>query len=226
MKKVNLLSPIFLLVMGFFACDPQDEEIIQNADLQRGEILLSKFDNLIDVAHQRNAFATLTQEEKSLVWQTKLNKILSDNQLTTKQASLIEEIKLLLVPDAYVQDKEKNAIIIYQIDEWIRKAEKEFSGVEIYNLVYRIRSLSQAELAAEIERYQQSDLVSNGRVEKAYSNDCDCNLSSRYSCGRPTGLWSIEYGQCTGVNCTWSSWGCGGFFAYECNGDNCRYYLG
>lgn len=227
MKKINLLTILcaFLLVAGLAACEQENYEpsITKNLDLQAGSKLLASFEPLSGLDAQRTAFSALSKEEKNLVWQTKFSNLGNSSELNSEQRALINELKGIFNPEVFVLDSREHTVSLYQIDEWLTKAEDKFTDFQLYSFFHRVKSISSEEAKVEAKVTKNSK-NSKGTIT-AKINYCECNVGSRYTCGRLVGLWQLEYGDCyPGVNsCGMTSDGCGFAFAYRCDGGKCNY---
>ncbi len=226
MKNARLFMvayTVFLLVI-LYACEQKDPQPTLSLDLMAGKRLLSKFDAMKDVDIQKTSFAALSNQEKNLVWQTKFADLESHKELNDTQKKLIDELKEILNPNAYVLNSNESTIARYRIEKWMDKAKDSFTDFQMYNLFFRIRSLSTEE--ANIEARKNTELKNSRSNQEDKFADCNCDKDSRYTCARVT-EWGlshakVEYGDCSaGYGCRESSMGCGFGYLWTCDGFKC-----
>lgn len=207
-----------------------------NTDFERTEIPKTHkeiFQNIKTIkkrTDRRNAFNTLTSNEKLFFWQIRLDNFINNNNLSQKQIETIKNVKKMLKPKYFeygtVQNKGFSVIILKDI---INLLEKHFSQTDVYLMLFEIDEKEEV-----IKRQENLQKTKNIKTKSGNLKECICNVGSRYTCGRintsvsiqakasPSVEFSTEFGKCTeGNSCGESSWGCGGFFTQSCNGSSC-----
>lgn len=219
MTKLNLLIILSAFFIGLTACEQQTPEPLSNLDFKTGERLLAGFNPLLGTDEQKIAFAALSAEEKNLVWQTKFSNLGKSTELNATQHDLISQLEAVFKPEIFVRNSAEHEVAKHQIAAWLDRAKDEFSPLELHNLFYLVRSLSPEEVALQAERNQAVNR--NARLSM-----CECDMDSRYACGRIVGLYAMQYGRCypdIGDCDQGSGIGCGFAFLWTCDGGRCEF---
>lgn len=167
--------------------------------------------------YRRAIFATLGSEEKSVLWQTHLDRYLSGHpDLTARQRSVVENALKLATP-AFFSTSEEDVLWKDLVQEPIADLEREarqvFAPREVEKIFSRLGDfsrnagvetgspLSKAGAASSADPENPSDVI-NGI-------QCSCSVQSDY-CGTGYDCW---YATCDVVLDA-----CGTFWTYHCNG--------
>lgn len=210
-----------VLAISAFTTSCSDDEEVEVPSMTSIEKSFNNIKKLKSSFARRNAYNTLSENEKMEFWKTRLDTFLEKNNLNSKQTSTINEIKSLLKPEYFIKNSIQNkgfGIII--LNKIIKHLQPDFSENQIYSLLFEIDSVD------EIIKKQEETVkrvATRGNLK-----ECICSVGSRYTCGRLVGASvltvaaTMEFGECSeGASCGESSWGCGGMWTQSCNGSNC-----
>lgn len=238
MNKLSLLAVTLLL---FIACK-------KNANMGSNTMLSTKdystnmsttnltpnfyylVTSLNDYDAQKAAYNSLTNNEKSLFWEQKIDYAISINNYTENQLSLLHNLRTIANPSIFINESAENIIAkTVTINDWITAAEQEFNELEIRNIGMTFRYMSVNEIFTNLQNgtYEPCGAPKGAGPQLSL---CFCNKGSKYTCGRASGLSTngigIEYGVCSGSNCVKDSWGCGFMGIHACDGSDCTYSSG
>lgn len=207
----------FLIVLSFFtflyscqetelefSCDPLINKFVMENQEELSQISVVEF-STYDISLQRAIFNSWSADKKYDVWMNKLNYLLENEQLNSKEYNHIQQLIEHIQPD-YFHNQESNNEVEKFASEWIRYAEEElnWNARFIAFIVYRLYT-EQAQFDAEISMLNDLQLISSANSE----GPCDCNTSSDF-CGDAA---------CQNSSCSTVSSGCGWFWKESCNGD-------
>ncbi len=225
MKKIKYSILFFVVVIFGTACTKTDDMPTPIKPLENQ--IFEKIRNCRSIDVRRSTFNTLSNLEKVAFWQQRLDKFTEENKLTSEQISLVKHVKTLIKPEYYVHGSPENiGFDLVVLPEIILSLQPYFSELEIYNMIFDIYPETKITNSSDTEGKDQPKL-------------CICAIGSKYTCGRINEIWlkgngsksvgpgvgvGIEYGECKGRNCTTDSWGCGGLWTQECDGEKCVYH--
>lgn len=187
------------LVFFLFACEKE------NLGIDRPQSITDKVINL-PKSSRKLAFNLLSPSEKAQVWENRISlELKNDLTLTQDQKLILQKFRTISTPDLF--DQKQTVEEERQNGDLLNAGLKLFSAEYLYKLLFTLDSLKENE----------ADLI-----EKAVTPDCICNLSN--GCFRVGGPTYIETGACEAKKaCKTLTTGCGLFWQYSCNGDNCDF---
>jgi len=164
---------------------------------------------------QRRIFAELSPETKSQIWDTKLAQALTSGLLNEEQSFIVGSILAEVNPALFQKPK------INEKNSGITKIET----ITKYSLVAGILETRQLQqIVNSLENINsvrffpvESNIPCKSSEKKEAPRACECSIISSYC----SGICIDDNWTCvsTGLRqCTHSSWGCGSFWWYACNG--------
>ncbi|RTY95900.1 bacteriocin fulvocin C-related protein [Flavobacterium sp. GT3R68] len=190
MKKIVF---IFIASLAMFSCSTND---IDNKDNVSDKVNLIKIKNVLeinDAISKRVAYRLLNQSEKLKLWNDKLELVLANNNLNSKQKQCIVELQKELKVSVFNNGNDDYKAYFKNIfvKKYLIKIQSSFTMSDIEAIFYN----------------PDSNIISGGG-----SNDkCNCNKGSLVGCGASG---SCEDKRCPDATAT----GCGFLWAWECNG--------
>ncbi len=172
--------------------------------------------NMPDAATQRQAFSLLSAQDKAAVWQQHFVDFVASHTLHEKQLLLIEELKDIAIAENFASEKAAAIVEVKFAKPWMKKAEENFTGKEIMELVLELKPIN----------------VTSQTEGKFADEQCQCAVGSKFTCysatiGIPSGV-NVTYQECTltqachvvGYDGIGGS-GCGFMMMCSCNGNQC-----
>ncbi len=183
---------VSLLILN--SCQNSDDDAItsieETVDLKLIEIIESGTE-----PDEKSNFIVLSNNGKALVWQRKLNKLLTSNSFNKEQLQMIEEAIELISPEIYDDESRGNLEKYKKLETWITRAKVTFSK----------------DLAFESFFVINSRVVSPGPdFIEGDDEDCECNKRDDWCFGPGA--------DCEGASCEADNDGCGFFNIRACNG--------
>jgi hypothetical protein len=223
--KVIINSCIIVMCFAFFSCS-QDEEayscnkevnvwVKENlSDIQ--QMSRSEWINIGNIESQRAVYRVFTPEQKQALWEGKIREVLNNVEWTQQETKHIEELLSLITNNSSIfEDQENNDKVEIDLYKWKEYAieELEWTPEVLYALIYTPESMTPDKQIAVV-------INSVSRLRSGSESNCDCNGSTSppessgdyFMCTR--GIHQCN----TGSGCTSTSWGCGQFWSYTCNG--------
>lgn len=151
---------------------------------------------------QKNLYRLLTPSEKSVLWNSKYSKMLTDDILNFEQRNFIIRLKELATPQYFIKNTNHKSELKFNKDELKVDAISLFGISGAYYLLASIVDEKQANL----------NFMSNNISSESISappNNCSCSKTDDW-CSYPT--------TCIGNNCASTYQGCGWWLEENCNG--------
>lgn len=222
MKKTKFfLLATITIILG---CSKSDPQAISNPTKQKPVIAkashaaIEKFKEERNLETSRQMYLGMSASERHQVWLDHFTDYKRNSNVSTdsRKMELIGDLEAALSTGIF-ENGVRNAtdvFINYTLPKWTKKAEKVFSPIEIYDLMFENRV---TEPVTEI-----------GSVGSPIA-ECFCHVGNNgYSCklvkaGIPSGLEIIN-GVCEfTVDCKSSRVGCGALWLSSCNGSHCNF---
>lgn len=198
MKKSVIVTCVIIMLQIFTSCT--DDEKLQTESKQRISEVLDEE----NVESQRLMYSLLTKNEKFEIWESKLNKLISNDNFNTEQIKLIKELKshftINLFDSSIIKNDEKEIFKNIIVPKFLEEAKDLFTYETIYNSFFTI---------GDGGEFSSLDLTGQDPLGKP---NCTCNKGSLFSCA---GI--VEDCQ-TSRNCRVTADGCGFATMFECNG--------
>lgn len=219
MKNVNIFF-ILLSVLFFYSCKKEEEivDINQQLNLDNGKLLLQGISNLRTTEIKRNAYTTLSGDERLQYWVAKLNNQLEVPSYSTQQKDLLAELKQQLTSEIFKKGDKRVIFFTVWFPNWINRCERHFTDIQIYNIAYSLEELTFK------KNKSGTPVLTLAGGESGGETSCICALHSRFTCPSYTLGWppSVTWGTCTKVNaCVAQTSGCGALTDQDCDGDHC-----
>lgn len=208
MKKVFLSVFTFSVVLfTIYSCTKEEKYSCDNeidcwvkenkdkyAKISRDELVK------LDFEKQAPLWRSLAPSEKLRVFQEKLDKVILEEKLSSKEITFINQIKAELKPSIYDENSNFDESI------YIKRC------IETLNWSFERVGFVFGNIMTEKELKEAMSLIKNSNQLKLKPQketlSCHCKYTS----------WSCLYGdQCEG-GCAGTSWGCGWFWAENCSG--------
>jgi hypothetical protein len=233
MKYIKMIinACVTLMCLVLFSCS-QDEEMYScdkdiNAWVKENMSDISRMNRkewleIGDINYQRAAYRTYTAEQKQTLWIGKICEVLDNVGWTPQERKHIEALlsivkENLKVFDSNVDQKKMDRVEV-DLYRWKEYAieELKWSPELLYALVNTPEIMTADK---QIARSKNPKVRLKNGSEPAQP-DCDCNASIPTE-GSSSGNYLCLYVffQCSTIaQCTETSWGCGDFWLYNCNG--------
>lgn len=214
MKKLLILNVFNILILVNYSCSK--ENFFDPQNFESSIETFNKIRKINSFDARRNAFNTLTNQEKVNFWVARLDRFIIENELNAEQIFSVNEVKNMIKPDYFVYDSPQNiGFDMIVMDDIIDYLKDKFTGLQIYNMLFEINS-----------QLKIIDAIDNNNSNAKVLSVCSCAIGSRYTCGRINKIEfigiGIDYGECSGSGCV-TDGGCGGFWTQKCTGSKCSY---
>ncbi len=211
MKKI--FKTLIILLIGLVVLQSCKKEAMFDST----DDLYNNITAIKNLSKQRNAFRTLSAEEKANLWKAKYRHLKYMGNFNRDQLTYIDNLINLIDKNLFIKSSKKHKITNTVImDELIKEGKLLFDSKTLFSLLFDLNN--------DDFLLINSDLMQN---KKNQQRVCNCARGSRYTCGRLTSIGyisvGIEYGECSGTKCVMTDGGCGGFWSQDCNGDKCSY---
>ncbi|TVQ42287.1 MAG: hypothetical protein EA362_13500 [Saprospirales bacterium] len=172
---------------------------------------------------QRLIFSGLTSTDKYNVWFTKLSELINSNYLTIDQLDFVTNLRSFLTIELFEIGDENIELLDNFIDSLWDIGSSHFEDFELY---YIFMELDNSMLFGLWDDYDNTIQALAGPGPYASSDRCGCRTNSSWTCGRikridgsrTSGGIELDWGDCMDIICVGTAWGCGGFWAYRCDG--------
>ena len=215
----RLMMPIFLFILIVTTNCGQKDTLKQNDETTQ-EVLPSKaltkvddynsltFDQirLFSMEVQKYCFNQMNSNNKARIWMERISYISSLYKNSIKKTKILE-LKTLISPELYSTGQRGNFQIT--LNKWVDN-NKVLLGPENIRLI--LTTMSELRIR-DTKDENLSEVMYTAILcppKCGPSNPCTCSSSSNYCSGNTT--------VCLTGGCDVSSWGCGDFLAYSCNG--------
>lgn len=171
MKYIMLLT---LLLIGLLqSCETTD--VLDPTE----RLYLEKIDHVISLEgeDQRSAFRLLSNENKALLWDNRMDIYLESDKLTKPQKELIEEFKEIISPDFY--DNKSKTILSKEsaLAHWKVKVKTHFQKSEVIQIFTTVNGKL-------IIGDDKEDCNCNKAEDYCWFSDCkSADCESKYGCG-------------------------------------------
>lgn len=192
-----------------------------NVDFEKVRDMFLKIRDIKDLESQKLAFKTLTNDEKAIFWNIRLEYFINENKLDSNQKNVVNKVKEFITPEIFNKNSIQNdAFDAFYMDEILGLCEQTLTPNQFYNMVYQLNSFTPV------------------TIDPTQQKVCVCAVGSKYTCARikPEGSVSggngpvtftlsasIEFGNCSSTKCVATDGGCGGFWSQDCTGSTCTY---
>lgn len=140
----------------------------------------------------------LTPEEKLSFLKARLETVSSELMLGPEQTAVLDDLKRYIKSDLYIVGSQtRNEFLKYE-PTWRTKARKVLSKEQI-GYIFSFKSMSEFKKSMAKSKIETST--------RALAEDCNCSTHSEYCSG-----------DCKVKPCSFSNYGCGTLFLYECDG--------
>lgn len=208
MKKIIFYSlmPFLMAVCFLFSCDKKTKTEFEPVLRDRKTSFNSENANItqmrqdllsFDLNIQKQLFNSLPPEKKAMLWDDKLSQVLSENNFSTYQKALIEDLKRQINENIYVvgSDEEVAFKDVFLV-QWTVKAKGQFVFDELMAII------------TLLDDYHQNKIIVGGGTGDRY-DDCECSTKSDW----------CNFGMtCRIKNCNDSAHGCGTLWTFACRG--------
>jgi hypothetical protein len=209
---------LFFLLIGCSKNVNYNNEALTNSESIRK---INSFDNL---SAKKQVYSLLTSEVKFDLWVEHIDRLMAGSMIAqnNQKKELIKELRSFITKEIFENNsKEKEVVLSYYAPKWLAKAEKVFTGKEVYEIVYDNVFFAPVKINAN----SKGNLLAAVPSEEV---DCFCHVgNSGYSCKKLviTLPPEVTYGICEqgSLPCKNSSNGCGFLFLESCNGNHCNF---
>lgn len=202
------------------ACSKSESNIETNKPSE----IFFKISQLKNEEFKTISLKSLNAIEKSAYWTEKMRLIQKNNKLDVQQVKHIDNLIDNLTVPIFKETNERAIFFNYYIEEWIKSAQNNFTNKQIYTILFS----HDWDLSNQnVDLVFANETKLNQRDSETNLDNCHCTIDARYTCGRISGIISIEWGKCSmGAGTTCINKGersCGTLFDQECNGNICTW---
>lgn len=145
---------------------------------------------------QNEIFSSLSPEQKANVWSDKMNQVTNLKIWSTKQINLISEIMSFITPNLYIKGSfEYNNFVDFE-KNWKLKAQSHFPKITLQHMLTSYNNLP----PNGVPQYEPW----------SEAGDCECSVAHDWCSGNTE--------SCQTCVCGGTSWGCGAFCVFSCDG--------
>ena len=199
--KIIFMQKLIVLLMflcTIFSCKKENSGE-KSVDMN----LINDVVSISDQSSQKLAYdKILNSAEKLVLWQKRIEKLISENEMTQNQIQHLELLKNSLSVDFFGNKALRDEFMLKSGEEWINKALQIFRKQELYN--YFVGSISKV-------KFPKDQIASeNEAVDDPSGSSCNCHVGSSVTCA-----WRPDDSRVYG--CATSTSGCGWWWAYSCD---------
>ena len=226
-KDLNKAIVLLVVISSVVSCSMDDiyscnEDANQWVKINLTEIRQmssADFLEIGDIVYQRAAFNAFTPNQRQALWIEKLENVLKLDW-NEKESQFIKSLLEFVKTNSFIFSNERDQKTFEKIEiELYRLSAFAFEELKwdfqlFYGIIGTPHKLNNNK---EIELFLKTSPTIKTRAEK----DCDCNASFIWDPGSSAGWFacSILFNKCkTDSGCKPTTWGCGEFWGYGCNG--------